>query len=91
MACRDTIVWTMARGEATQPAALDEIKKQGVKIHQWSPEFLAAFRKASEEVYAEMSAENADFARVYKSLREFREGLGEWMTLSGPVREEPRR
>lgn len=87
MACRDTIVWTMARGEATQPAALEEIKKHGVKIHQWPPEFLAAFRKASDDVFAEMSAESADFARVYTSLQNFRDGLGEWMTLSAPVRE----
>lgn len=86
MACRDNIVRSISKTEAAQPAALAEIKKHGVKLHTWSPEFMTAFRKATDEVMAEMAAENPDFARVYKSQKDFRTRLDEWMTLSSAVR-----
>lgn len=86
MACRDNIVRSISKTEAAQPAALAEIKKHDVKLHTWSPEFMAAFRKATDEVMAEMAAENPDFARVYKSQKDFRVRLDEWMKLSSEVR-----
>ena len=86
MACRDNLVRDIAKFEAAQPAALRKIRENGVTIHTWSPEIIAAFRKASEEVMAEMSAANADFAKIYASLKAFQDDGKEWRALTAPLR-----
>jgi TRAP-type mannitol/chloroaromatic compound transport system substrate-binding protein len=50
-------------------------------VHRWSPEILAAFEAGWQEVVAERSAENADFARVWQSLKAFREDYAVWLGL----------
>ncbi len=80
--CRDVIVRSSAKGESMQGAALASFKKQGVRVHRWSAEFLNAFKKAHEEVVRELSAKDADFARVYRSYRAFRDDYREWFSLS---------
>lgn len=80
--CRDSILDTATLGEVQQGPALEEIKKHGVEIHYWSDEFLNGFKKAYADVVREMSAKDADFARVYQSYKEFRKNYQEWAKLS---------
>ena len=49
--------------------------KNGVQIKNWSPEIMAAFEKAWNEVIAEESAANPNFKRVFDSYSKFRERL----------------
>ena len=64
-----------------QFAALKELQAKGVTFHRWSPEILAALETAWAEVVAEESANNEDFARVWESLRQFREDYKLWSGL----------
>jgi TRAP-type mannitol/chloroaromatic compound transport system substrate-binding protein len=68
----------IAEGEAIQFGALQELQAKGVTLHRWTPEILDAMRAGWEEVVAEESAKDEDFARVWESLRDFREGYALW-------------
>ncbi len=50
-------------------------------VHKWPPQMLAAFAKAWQEVVAEKAAEDADFARVWASLKQFRDDYALWRDL----------
>jgi TRAP-type mannitol/chloroaromatic compound transport system substrate-binding protein len=77
-ACGDSIRVGIAEGEAIQFGALQELQAKGVTLHRWTPEILDAMRAGWEEVVAEESAKDEDFARVWESLRDFREGYALW-------------
>jgi TRAP-type mannitol/chloroaromatic compound transport system substrate-binding protein len=49
-----------------------------VQIKQWSPEIMAAFNKAWQEVIAEESKANPNFKRVYDSYAKFRADYAIW-------------
>ena len=82
MSCRDTILKSMTEGEALQGPALERMKAKGVQIHEWSPEMLAKFREATNEVIEEEAAKDRDFARVWDSLSKFRANYAQWSKLS---------
>jgi TRAP-type mannitol/chloroaromatic compound transport system substrate-binding protein len=77
-ACGDSIVDSLASGEAAQFEALKAIENNGVTIHRWSPEMLAAFREQWLVVAEETAAEDEGFARVWHSLQDFRARYRVW-------------
>jgi len=83
-ACQATIVWQLARGVSVQAEALAAIEADGVTIHQWPPEILAAMRAANEELLAEMSAADSDFARALASQRAYLEAQAPWSEIAYP-------
>ena len=82
LCCSDSIIRGLARGEAQQGQALSNMKEQGVQVHTWAPEILAAYQAATEEVLAEEAANDARFAQVYESFIRFRTRYAEWAQLS---------
>jgi TRAP-type mannitol/chloroaromatic compound transport system substrate-binding protein len=77
--CGDTIRDILARGEFMQSPAMTRMRdKHGVKIMYWPPEFLAAYKKAWQEVIAEESKNNPNFRKIYASYSKFREGFKLW-------------
>jgi TRAP-type mannitol/chloroaromatic compound transport system substrate-binding protein len=79
LACGDMVRQIMAEGEATQWKAMKDMRdKHGVKIMRWSPEILAAYEKAWNEVVADESASNPNFKKVYESYAAFRENYAIW-------------
>ena len=79
--CKESIARTLAESEAIQFAALQELQTKGVTLHRWSSEILEAFEAAWMEVVAEEATKDADFARVWDSLRTFRENYTVWGDL----------
>jgi TRAP-type mannitol/chloroaromatic compound transport system substrate-binding protein len=77
-ACGDNIREGLAEGEAIQAKALTALKEKGVQIHRWSPEILAAFKTAWDEVVKEESAADATFAKVWASYDSFRKNYQIW-------------
>ena len=76
--CKENLLRALAESEAKQFPALQELQSKGVILHRWSPEILVEFEVAWEEVVKEEAAKNQDFARVWESLRKFREGYKVW-------------
>lgn len=79
--CAANVALTSAQGEAQQLEPLADLKEAGVNVHTWSPEMIDAFRGAWDEVVAEQSAADEDFARAWKSLSDFREKFKTWSDI----------
>jgi len=81
-ACDATTTWGLTRGLAVQGEALTFFKKQGVEVHRWPDPLLDKFRAAAGEVMTEAAAENADFAKAWKSLQAFRADHAGWAGIA---------
>ena len=85
VACLATITTNLAEGEATNYAAMVEnVEKNGVTIKEWSPEILAAFEGAWNEVVAELAADDPFFQEVWNDLQEYRAGYKVWTSIYLP-------
>jgi TRAP-type mannitol/chloroaromatic compound transport system substrate-binding protein len=76
--CTAGVTMSIAKAEALQGATLEKFEKEGVKAVKVSPELLAAFKKASDEVLAEESAKDSMFKKVYDSQRAFQKQNSKW-------------
>lgn len=79
--CAANVARTIAEGETIQLEPLATLKEQGVTVHQWSDEMLAAFEGAWNEVVVDRSAADADFARVWEHITAFRAEYSKWSEL----------
>jgi TRAP-type mannitol/chloroaromatic compound transport system substrate-binding protein len=61
-----------AKYDARNPAALKRLISGGAELKPFSPTIMDASLKFANEVYAETSATNADFKKVYESMIAFR-------------------
>ena len=82
LCCRDAIIRGLTMGEVQQGQALANMVVEGVQLHSWAPEIMAAYRQATDEVMAEEAASDARFAQVYESYTRFRAQYAEWARLS---------
>jgi len=79
MACRDTIVHSIATGEASQAAVLQRNEmKHGVKILSWQPEIIEAYREKWLEVVEEQTAADPFFKKVWEDYSDFRKQYAIW-------------
>jgi TRAP-type mannitol/chloroaromatic compound transport system substrate-binding protein len=62
----------VSRYDAYNPAALRKLLAGGAELRGFSPAIMDACLKASNEVYAETSAKNADFKKIYDHMVAFR-------------------
>lgn len=80
--CAANVALTTAQGEAIQLEPLDKmIRENGVQVHRWSDEMLAAFKGAWEEVVAEKTANDPEFKRVWDHIQAFRAKYATWKAL----------
>jgi TRAP-type mannitol/chloroaromatic compound transport system substrate-binding protein len=61
-----------ARYDAVNPGALRRLVAGGAQLRPFSQEIMQACFKAADEVYAEKSASNADFKKIYENMKAFR-------------------
>ncbi len=75
--------WMLAKYDSVNPAALKSLLGGGqVKLQAFSPAIMDACLKAALEVYAEVSAANADFKKVWESLLAFRNDQYLWWRVA---------
>ncbi|MEL7047495.1 MAG: TRAP transporter substrate-binding protein [Pseudomonadota bacterium] len=79
--CAANVAKTIAEGEAIQLQPLNDLVAGGTTVHYWSPEMLAAYEGAWNDVVAERAAADEDFARVWKSISDFRANYKNWDDL----------
>ncbi|MFN3274163.1 MAG: TRAP transporter substrate-binding protein [Paracoccus sp. (in: a-proteobacteria)] len=63
----------LAKYDMLNPTALKELVAQGAQLRSFSEDVLVAGFQASNEVYAEISAENEDFKTQYEAMLTFRD------------------
>jgi TRAP-type mannitol/chloroaromatic compound transport system substrate-binding protein len=64
--------WMLSKYDAENPKALRELAATGTKLMPFPPSVMEACFKASNEIWAEISAKNPRFKKVYESWRPFR-------------------
>jgi TRAP-type mannitol/chloroaromatic compound transport system substrate-binding protein len=82
--CQANILWSLTRGVALQGEALAFFEANGVTIHTWSPALMRRFREAAGEVMAEAAEADPDFARAWRSQREFLASTAPWTAIAAP-------
>jgi len=73
---------TLAKYDAQNPPAIKSLVAQGVQLRPFSNEILEACFKAANEVYAETSAQNAEFKKIYDSMAAFRADQYLWWQVT---------
>ncbi|CAN7603997.1 TRAP transporter substrate-binding protein [Bosea sp. LjRoot90] len=71
-----------AKYDARNPAALKRLVGGGAQLRPFSQEILEACLKASKEVYAETSAKNPDFKKIYEAMSAFRGDEYLWFQIA---------
>lgn len=64
--------WMPAKYDSLNPAAIKRLVAGGAQLRPFSQNVMDACLKAANEVYAETSAKNADFKKVYDHMVAFR-------------------
>ena len=77
-----TTLWMQARYDALNPAALRTLAAQGMKLRKFPHEVLVACLKAADLVYAETSAQNDDFKKLYEHMAAFRKEQYLWWQVA---------
>ena len=74
--------WMIAKYDAANPPALRRLLAGGTQLRAFSPAIMDACLKAALEVYAEVSARNADFKKVWESMLAFRNEQYLWWQVA---------
>lgn len=72
MACGDTVARSIAEGEVVSMKALQRIRAKGVNIRRWKPEVVTELRRLWNAEAERLSAENANFKKIWTSMSNFR-------------------
>jgi len=74
--------WMLAKYDAVNPQALRRMLGAGTELRTFPQSIMEASLKAANELYAELSAKNADFKKAYDSLVTFRAESLPWWGLN---------
>jgi TRAP-type mannitol/chloroaromatic compound transport system substrate-binding protein len=81
-ACAEANNWCPAKYDAVNPAALKRLVGAGAVLKPFSPEVMDACWKAANELYAEISAKNPAFKKIYDSYTAFRSDGYLWTSVA---------
>jgi TRAP-type mannitol/chloroaromatic compound transport system substrate-binding protein len=74
--------WLGSRYDALNPAALKRLVASGAVLRPFPQPVMEACYKAANEVYAETSAQNADFKKIYDSVAAYRSDQYLWWQVA---------
>ena len=84
-ACAEANVWMLAKYDALNPAALRRLVAGGTQLRPFSRDIMNACFKAANELYAETTAKNAKFKKIFDSWKHFRDEENLWFRFAeGP-------
>ena len=72
----------LAKYDDRNPAALRRLLGAGTQLRPFSQEILEAAYKATNEVYDEVSAKNADFKKIIDAVKAFRNEEYLWFQVA---------
>ena len=82
MACAEVNTWTSAKYDSDNPKALRTLISAGSKLLPFSQPILEAAFGSATEVYAGMSAKNANFKKMYDAQMAFRKDEVLWFRVA---------
>lgn len=81
-ACATVNGWMLAKYDNGNPAALKRLVAAGAQVRIYSREVLNALFDATEKLYAELSAQNPQFKKVYESWNMYRQEELFWWRIN---------
>ena len=75
-------LWMTAKYDAANPAAVKRLVASGAQLRPFTQPIMDACFKASNEVYAEISATNPEFKKIYDNLIAFRSDEYLWWQVA---------
>jgi TRAP-type mannitol/chloroaromatic compound transport system substrate-binding protein len=82
MACTEALTWCTARYDAMNAAALKRLVAGGVQLRRFPRPIWEAAYKEAQALYAETSAKNENFRKVYESWNRFRIEQEQWFQVA---------
>ena len=73
---------TLAKYDYRNPVALKTLVSQGVKLFRFPKDIMESSFKATGDVYAELSASNADWKKIYADFQNFRRDANLWFRFT---------
>ena len=77
-----TNAWMTAKYDAGNPLAIKRLVGNGAQLRPFPQPVMEACYKATNDTYAEVSAKNADFKKVYDSMAAFRANEYQWWQVA---------
>ena len=81
-ACADAHVEMLARYDAKNPLALKQLVAAGAQLRPFPKEVMEVCYKAAMELYAEISAKNPDFKKIYDDYKKFTDEQNSWFRVA---------
>jgi len=75
-------VTMMAEYDHKNPVALSKLLQSGVKLQSFSDEILGAAYKAAQQLYADESAKNPAFKKIYTEWEKYRKTQNAWFSVA---------
>ena len=72
----------LAGYDARNPPAIQRLAQNGVQLKRYPDDAMKAAYEAAQKIYAEESARNPDFKKIYDSQRAFQQVSDIWMGLA---------
>ncbi|MCX6583588.1 MAG: phosphate ABC transporter substrate-binding/OmpA family protein [Candidatus Aminicenantes bacterium] len=72
--CGNTYQYISNQSDSMNSIALKELQKEGVMLKEFPPEVLGEFRRLSTEVLEDEAKKSAQFDRIYRAFKKFKEG-----------------
>ncbi len=81
-ACAEAHGWMPAKYDSLNPAALRKLIAGGTQLRAFPKEVMEACYKSAMELYAETSAKNAKFKKVYDAYKKFQDDELPWFRVT---------
>ena len=81
-ACFEAHTDMCAKYDALNPPALQRLLQNGAVLRKFNTSILDACFKASQETYAEESAKNPQFKKIFEDYRAFRNMEAQWFNVA---------
>jgi TRAP-type mannitol/chloroaromatic compound transport system substrate-binding protein len=82
VAAAEANLHVLASYDAKNPAALQRLVNQGVKLHAFPRDVLVAAHKAAFELYSDEAAKNPAFKKIYENWNAFRKAQVAWSRIA---------
>ena len=82
VSCAEANVNMVARYDAKNTEALRKLVSGGAQLRALPPAVMEACYKVAHDIYAELSAKNADFKKIYEPWRKFRDDQYLWFRVA---------
>lgn len=81
-ASAETCLWMTAKYDTLNPEALDRLLAEGVQLHKFPNDLMAAAEKIATQLMEEKAANNPAYAKVYTHWKNFRASANRWFATS---------